>query len=161
MIPGISVDDTNAEFKTNKPVFAVALVAVVSVLLWAIIAPDNIATVGGEMRNWVVRYFGWFFTALMTTIIVFMVVIACRSTGKIRLGADDSTPEFSTLSWISMLFAAGLGIGLVFYGPMEPLSHFLTPPSNVDAAPGTQDAVIPAITQSILHQATLPWGLYL
>ena len=160
LIPGISVEDTTADFKTNKPVFAVALLAILAVLVWAIVAPENIAQVGGDLRDWVVRNFGWFYTTLMIVMMLFVAVVAYSPTGKIRLGADDSKPEFSTMSWISMLFAAGLGIGLIFYGPLEPLSHFLTPPPYVDAEPGTQDAVIPAMTQAILHQATLPWAIY-
>lgn len=59
-----------------------------------------------------------------------------------------------------MLFAAGLGIGLIFYGPMEPLGHFLTPPPFTDAKPESQDAVFPAMNAAILHQATLPWAIY-
>lgn len=160
LIPGISVEDTNADFKTNKPVFAVALLAVVGVLAWAIVAPDNLSETGTQMRSWVVNHFGWMFTALMVTILIFLLVVALGPTGKIRLGADDSEPEFSTYSWISMLFAAGLGIGLIFYGPLEPLSHFFKPPPNVDVQGGTQEAVMPAMTQSMLHQATLPWVVY-
>ncbi len=160
LIPGISVENTDAGFKTNKAVFAVALAASLAVLLWAIVAPDNLSAVGGSMREWVVVNFGWMFSALMICALVFLLAVGLGPTGKIRLGADDSEPEFSTFAWISMLFAAGLGIGLIFYGPMEPLSHFMAPPPFVDAEPGTPDAVFPAMDSAYLHQATLPWAVY-
>lgn len=160
LIPGIDVENTDAEFKTNKPVFAVALLAAVGVLAWAIIAPENLAETGGAMREWVVVHFGWMFTTIMIAALVFLLVVGLGPTGKIRLGADDSEPEFSTFAWISMLFAAGLGIGLIFYGPMEPLTHFLNPPPFAGVEAGTQDAVFPALTAAILHQASLPWVVY-
>lgn len=160
LIPGVSVEDTNADFRTNKPVFAITLIAVIAVVAWAIIAPESLAGTGMDLRTWVVNNFGWMFTGLMVAILVFLIVIACAPTGRIRLGADDSEPEFSTYSWISMLFAAGLGIALIFYGPFEPLAHFFSPPPNVDVEGGTQEAVMPAMTQSLLHQATMPWVVY-
>lgn len=89
-----------------------------------------------------------------------MIVIACRSTGRIKLGPDDAEPDFSTVTWISMLFAAGLGIGPIFYDPMEPLQHFLNPPPTTDAEGGTMEAVRSALSQAVLHQASFAWGIY-
>lgn len=160
LIPGIDVENTDAEFKTNKPVFAVALTAAIAVLVWAIIAPENLAETGGTMREWVVVHFGWMFTAIMVSTLVFLLVVGLGPTGKIRLGQDDSQPEFSTFAWISMLFAAGLGIGLIFYGPMEPLTHFLNPPPFAGVEGGSHDAVFPGLTAAILHQAIMPWVVY-
>ena len=160
LIPVIDVENTDAEFKTNKPVFAVALAAAIAVLAWAIIAPENLAATGGAMREWVVIHFGWMFTTIMIAALLFLLVVGLGPTGKIRLGQDNSEPEFSTFAWISMLFAAGLGIGLIFYGPMEPLTHFLNPPPFAGVEAGTQDAVFPALTAAILHQASLPWVVY-
>lgn len=160
LIPGIDVENTDAEFKTNKPVFAVALTAAIAVLVWAIIAPENLAETGGTMREWVVVHFGWMFTAIMVSTLVFLLVVGLGPTGKIRLGQDDSEPEFSTFAWISMLFAAGLGIGLIFYGPMEPLTRFLNPPPFAGVEGGSHDAVFPGLTAAILHQAIMPWVVY-
>ena len=160
LIPGIDVENTDAEFKTNKPVFAVALTAAIAVLVWAIIAPENLAETGGTMREWVVVHFGWMFTAIMVSTLVFLLVVGLGLTGKIRLGQDDSEPEFSTFAWISMLFAAGLGIGLIFYGPMEPLTHFLNPPPFAGVEGGSHDAVFSGLTAAILHQAIMPWVVY-
>ena len=112
------------------------------------------------MREWVVVHFGWMFTAIMVSTLVFLLVVGLGLTGKIRLGQDDSEPEFSTFAWISMLFTAGLGIGLIFYGPMEPLTHFLNPPPFAGVEGGSHDAVFPGLTAAILHQAIMPWVVY-
>lgn len=161
LIPGVSVEDTRANFKTNKTVFAVALAATIAIIVWAIVAPENLASTGTNLQAWVVQHFGWLFTIVMIATTIFLLSIAIAPTGKIKLGSDDSEPDFSRSSWIAMLFAAGLGIGLVFYGPMEPLSHFLTPPPYLsDVEPASEAAVLPAFSQAILHQATLPWMVY-
>ncbi|MCM3662230.1 BCCT family transporter [Georgenia satyanarayanai] len=160
LVPGISVEDTGARFPTRRSVFVVALVVTLAVLTWAIVAPDHLNDVGTSMQSWVVARFGWLFNATVVATVVFMLIVGFGPTGRIRLGADDSNPEYSTTSWISMLFAAGLGIGLIFYGPLEPLSHFLSPPPSTDAEAGTQDAVLPAMTDAFLHQATFAWCIY-
>ncbi|MET4058755.1 glycine betaine transporter [Arthrobacter sp. UYP6] len=160
LVPGISVEDTGTSFPTRRSVFVFALAISLAVLAWAIIAPGNLNLVGTAMQGWVVTHFGWLFNVTVVAAVVFMLVAGFGPTGKIRLGADDSTPEFSTTSWISMLFAAGLGIGLIFYGPLEPLSHFLSPPPSTDAEAGTTEALLPAMTDSFLHQATFSWCIY-
>lgn len=160
VIPGISYEDTQTEFVTRRGVFVTALILAVGVITWAAIAPENINVVGTTMQSWVVQNLGWLYGAVVLVAAIFMVVIGYGPTGRIKLGTDDSEPDFSTMSWISMLFAAGLGIGLIFYGPLEPLSHFLTPPPATDADPASMDAVAPALSQSILHQASLAWVIY-
>ena len=160
LIPGLDVEDARDHFPTDKVVFAAAAVLVIGVLAWAIIAPDNLGEVGPQMQTWVVTHFGWLLGSLVAIVVLFMLVIGFGPTGKIKLGADDSEPEFSTGSWISMLFAAGLGIGLVFYGPLEPLSHFMTPPPAFDVEAGSIDAVPAAMAQTSLHYTIIPWGVY-
>ncbi|QGU06668.1 Glycine betaine transporter BetP [Corynebacterium occultum] len=160
LVPGISVDDTDTPFPTNKVVFAVALLASLSIFIWAMISPEGLNTVGTTMQGWVVANFGWLFSSLVILIMIFMFVIGFGPTGRIRLGADDSEPDYSTTSWISMLFAAGLGIGLIFYGPMESLVHFITPPPASDLQAESTDLVVQALSQAILHQASMAWGIY-
>lgn len=140
--------------------FAIALTVALCFIVWAAVAPDNIAEVGSTMQSWVVRNLGWMYGAITVACAVFMIVIACRSTGRIKLGPDDAEPDFSTVTWISMLFAAGLGIGPIFYDPMEPLQHFLNPPPTTDAESGTMEAVRSALSQAVLHQASFAWGIY-
>ncbi|MDO5661251.1 MAG: BCCT family transporter [Brachybacterium sp.] len=160
LIPGISVEDAHRSFPLSKAVFVVALAVSAALVAWAAFVPENVDEVGTSMQEWVVVHLGWFLGAVMVIGLLFMFAIGFGPTGKIRLGADDTEPEYSRASWISMLFAAGLGIGLIFYGPMEPLSHFLEPAPWVEAEPETQGAVLPAMSQGMLHQASLAWGIY-
>lgn len=160
LVPGISVDETKHKFPTTKAVFAVALAASMAVFVWALISPEGINNAGTTMQSWVSANFGWFFTALVVLIMVFMFVIGYGPTGHIRLGADDSSPDYSTTSWISMLFAAGLGIGLIFYGPLEPLTHFITPPPASDEQAESVDLILDALAQAVLHQGSMSWGIY-
>lgn len=159
LVPGISVEERGLNLPTRRSVFIVALAAAVAVV-WAILAPEHLNLVGTTMQSWVVVNFGWLFNATVIVSAIFMLVVGFGPTGRIRLGPDDATPEFSTTSWISMLFAAGLGIGLIFYGPLEPLSHFLTPPPSTEAEAATTDAVLPALGNAFLHQATIAWFVY-
>lgn len=160
LIPGISVEKTRDEYPTNYPVFIIALVASVAVLTWAILAPGNLNSVGTGMQAWVTSNFGWFFTTLVVVIMLAMLIIAFAPTGNIRLGHDNEAPTYSRGSWISMLFAAGLGIMLIFYGPLEPLSHFLTTPPAFTVEAGSTEAIQTSLAQTILHQAFVPWSMY-
>ena len=101
LVPGISVEDTDRKFPTNKIVFAVAMVISLAVVAWAFIAPEHLNEVGTTMQAWVVQNLGWLFTFVVLGVTIFMLVVGYGPTGRIRLGADDSEPEFSTLSWIS------------------------------------------------------------
>ena len=160
LIPGIGVERTGRVFSTNWTVFAIAGFAVVSVIVWAIIAPTSITTVGDASLGWVTENFGWMFGVLAVVIALFMMVLAYSRTGGVRLGADDEKPEFSTVSWIAMLFSAGMGIGLLFFGPYEPLTYFLDPPHGVTAEAGSPDAALAAMAQVMLHWGPIAWAFY-
>lgn len=160
LIPGIGVEQTGVRFGTNWLVLSVTVAVTLAVILWAFIAPDNLAEVGRAALDWVSIHFGWLFGSLAITVTLFMLVVGYGRTGGIRLGADDEKPEFSTGSWISMLFAAGLGIGLLFYGPLEPLTYFLNPPPGVEAEPGSAEAALPALAQTLLHWGPIAWAFY-
>ncbi|WP_413316623.1 BCCT family transporter [Agrococcus sp. 1P02AA] len=160
LIPGIGVERTGRVFTTNWPVFIIASVFVIGIILWGVLAPANIAEVGSTSLTWVSTNFGWLFGALTIAVVGFMLFVGFGRTGGIRLGADDEAPEFSTASWISMLFAAGLGIGLLFYGPMEPLTYFMEPPHGFDDAAGSADAMHSALAQTMLHWGPMAWAYY-
>lgn len=160
LIPGIGVERTGLQFVTNKIVFAVAGLAVVAVIAWGVIAPDSITTVGNASLSFVTTYFGWLFGVLAVVISLFMLVLAYSRTGGVRLGADDEAPEFSTVSWIAMLFSAGMGIGLLFYGPYEPLTYYMNPPYGADAAAATPDAMLTSMAQVMLHWGPMAWAFY-
>lgn len=160
LIPGIGVEDTGVTFPTNKVVLVGAVAVTLAVVTWAFIAPESLSVAGSTSLAWVTTNFGWLFGALAVAIILFMLVVGYGRTGGIRLGADDEEPEFSTRSWISMLFAAGLGIGLLFYGPLEPLTYFLDPAPGVKVDGGSAEAVLPAMAQTILHWGPIAWAFY-
>ena len=161
LIPGIGVEQTGVKFPTNVVVLIAAVAATLAVIVWAFVAPENLAAVGEASLAWVTANFGWLFGGLAIAIALFMMVVGYSRTGGIRLGADDEEPEFSTRSWIAMLFAAGLGIGLLFYGPLEPLTYFLEPsPAMPDFEGGTQEAALPAMAQTILHWGPIAWSFY-
>ncbi|MBK0422084.1 BCCT family transporter [Leucobacter sp. CSA2] len=160
LIPGIGVEETGVGFPTNKAVMGGAVLVTLAVVAWAFIAPESLSEAGSTSLTWVTTNFGWLFGALAIACVVFMLTVGYGRTGGIRLGADDEEPEYSTASWISMLFAAGLGIGLLFYGPLEPLTYFLDPAPGQSVQGGTTEAVLPAMAQTILHWGPIAWAFY-
>ena len=105
LIPGISVEDTDRKFPTNKTVFVVALTVAVAVVLWAAVAPGSISVVGADMQEWITTHFAWLLGGLMIAVLLFMLIVGYGPTGNIKLGADDSRPDYSTGSWIAMLLS--------------------------------------------------------
>jgi choline/glycine/proline betaine transport protein len=102
-------------------------------------------------------YTGWLFIWTMNIVLVFILVLMAGRFGDIRVGGPDARPEFSTLGWFSMLFSAGMGIGLLFYGMAEPMFHFVASPL---AEPGTNEAARVAMDISFLHWGLHPWAIY-
>lgn len=160
LIPGIGVENTRRTFATNRSVFVVAGALVAAVIIWAFAAPQNISDVGETSLAWVTSTFGWMFGILAIAIALFMLVVGYGRTGGIRLGRDDEEPEFSTVSWIAMLFSAGMGIGLFFYGPYEPITYFMDPPHGTTAEAESSDAVQMALAQTFLHWGPIAWAFY-
>ena len=102
LIPGLSVEDRDRKFPTNKTVFVVALTVAVAVVLWAAVAPGSISVVGTDMQEWITTHFAWLLGGLMIGVLLFMLIVGYGPTGNIKLGADDSRPDYSTGSWIAM-----------------------------------------------------------
>ena len=106
-------------------------------VLWGVLGTDSLASVMGSVLDWVITNFGWAFVLIALGALVFCIFVAISPYGRIRLGPDDSRPEFRTVSWVAMMFAAGLGLGLMFYGVAEPISHSSAPPLGL-AEPSTR-----------------------
>ena len=102
---------------------------------------------------------GWAFVLVASGFVVFALWVAFSRYGKIPLGADDEGPEFRTVSWIAMMFSAGMGIGLMFYGVAEPLAHFTSPPPGTVAA-GSPQALDVAMATTLFHWTLHPWAIY-
>nr|WP_297108339.1 BCCT family transporter [Tessaracoccus sp.] len=97
-------------------VFWPALAVIIGVGAVAIALPDRTAEVFGGVQSWIVANLGWYYVLLIGGFVAFVLFVGFSRLGTIRLGRDDEAPEFGLLSWFSMLFAAGMGIGMVFYG---------------------------------------------
>lgn len=159
LVPGISVDQQRNTFGLDKPVFAVTATLIVGFILWGVISPESVSAVASTSFDWAMLNAGWLFNIVMIAGIVIMVVLAFSRYGRVKLGTDDEEPEFSRFSWIAMMFGAGIGVGIFFFGPSEPLSHFLTPPPHTVEA-GTREAVHQAMAQSHFHWGLSAWALY-
>src|SRR5690606_32185194 len=128
LIPGVGVEQVARSYRTDWLVFGVAAAFTIAFIAWGVLGGDSMPTTAQAILNWVIEYTGVFFTSVATAILLFMIILGISKYGRIPLGRDDEEPEFSMFSWISMLFAAGMGIGLVFWGAAEPLTFFETPP---------------------------------
>lgn len=159
LVPGVSVEETGRTYRTDPLVFGVAVTLVVSLIAWGIFAGDNLSGTTSAVLGWVVEYFGFFFTTIATIVLVFMLFVGFSRYGRIPLGRDDEEPEFSMFSWISMLFAAGMGIGLVFWGAAEPLTFFESPPPGTVEA-NTLEAMHTAQAQVLYHWGPQAWAFY-
>lgn len=138
-------------------VYMVSLIVVFSISLWGILSPEGFGQVANGIFAFLTNNFGWFYLMAMFFFVVFMLGIAFSKFGNIRLGADDSKPEYSYISWFAMLFSAGMGIGLVFWGVAEPLNHYMAP-LGVEAA--STEAANFAIYTSFFHWGIHPWANY-
>lgn len=143
----------------DRLVFGVSLGAIAAFLLWGALGSESLAATVGTAFDWIVQATGWLFVLASTGFVVLALLLAFSRYGRIRLGKDDERPEFSTGAWISMLFAAGMGIGLVFWGVAEPLYHLGAPPMGL-AEPNTGEAARLALQYSVFHWGLHPWAMY-
>ena len=130
-------------------------VVVAAIVGWGLAAPDSFSNFADTAFGWVIDNLGWAFVLGGTIFVAFVIVIALSNFGTIRLGTADERPEFKTTSWIAMMFAAGMGIGLMFYGAAEPLAMYR------DGVPGhNEHEVGTAMAQTMFHWTLHPWAVY-
>ncbi|MFD8947330.1 BCCT family transporter [Streptomyces xanthophaeus] len=158
--PEQSRPDTPGDGAPDLTVVIVGVIAVLAVVAWAALAGDSFDAASGTALAWVLENFAWLFVIAADVFLVMCVVLAISRFGRIRLGADGSEPEFTNLAWIAMMFSAGMGIGLMFYGVGEPLTHYLNPPPASGAAPATGGAALAAMEYSFFHWTLTPWAIY-
>lgn len=128
------------------------------VVLWGLLSPASLdAAVAGALAV-ITRNFGWLYLWVVLGLVLLAVVLAFSRYGDLKLGDEDEEPQFSTGAWFSMLFAAGMGIGLVFWGVAEPLSHYSTPPPGL--VTGTPEAANAAMRYAFFHWGLHPWAIY-
>lgn len=139
-------------------VFWPAMAVVVVVSAFAIAFPGPAEEVVGALQTNVIGYFGWYYVLLVAGFVAFALWVGLSGWGDLVLGRDDDQPDFSVGTWFAMLFAAGMGIGLVFYGVAEPLSHFASPKPGVTGVP--QELAQSALAQTYLHWGVHAWAVY-
>ncbi|WP_428845507.1 BCCT family transporter [Corynebacterium stationis] len=151
----IELEADKKDAKIDWTVTGIAGVLVAAVVVWGLSLPDNFADVSGAALSFVTDNFGWAFVLFTTVFVVFVIAISASKFGTIKLGAINEEPEFSTISWISMMFAAGMGIGLMFYGASEPLAFYR------DGVPGHEsNEVGTSMATAMFHWTLHPWAIY-
>lgn len=133
----------------------------VATLFVALAVPFDqaVAEYFGLLTGWVARNLGWFYILAVTSLLVFLLGLAVSRYGTIRLGGDDSRPDYSNLTWFTMLFAAGIGTILMFWGVAEPVSHFANPPFE-GVQPGSERAASDAMTVALYHFGLHTWTIF-
>ncbi|MFC9768726.1 BCCT family transporter [Rhodococcus jostii] len=140
--------------RTDHVVFSAAAAAVSAIVVWGLVAPDNLDSTTGKALDWLVTDMGWLFVLSASGFVLFSLWLAFSKFGQIPLGKDGEKPEFRTVSWIAMMFSAGMGIGLMFFGVAEPLAHYVTPP------PGSSGGIGTAMATTMFHWSLHPWAMY-
>ncbi|WP_405103587.1 BCCT family transporter [Oceanobacillus sp. FSL H7-0719] len=143
--------------KVSKVFYISVAIVTVMVILGAVF-PEQFEIITREVKSYVSTTFGWYYMLLMSALVIVAILIAFSRFGKIRLGKDQDRPDFSTITWIGMLFSAGMGIGLVFYGTAEPLSHFILDAPNAQV--GSDEAFKDALVYSYFHWGIHVWAMY-
>ncbi|OZT76461.1 BCCT family transporter [Salinicoccus roseus] len=142
--------------KLSKVFIYASIIVGIMVVLGAVF-PDRFGQVTGNVGSWVIEYFGWYYLIITTLMVFFCIFLVFSPIGKLKLGKPYHKPEFRTISWLAMLFSAGMGIGLVFYGAAEPIQHYMGPPT---ADPETDAAMVEALRSTFFHYGFHAWAMY-
>ena len=146
-------------YPVDRVVFSVAAVLVIAFIAWGTLGTQSLSGVASTVLDGLITGGGWAFVLAATGFVVFALWLAFSKYGRIPLGRENEGPEFRTVSWIAMMFSAGMGIGLMFYGVGEPLAHFTSPPPGT-AQPGTPEALDVAMATTLFHWTLHPWAIY-
>ncbi|MGW7888560.1 BCCT family transporter [Staphylococcus xylosus] len=143
--------------KKISPVFIYSAIIVAIVVIIGAVLPGQFDYVTNTIKLWITDKLGWYYLILTTFIVFFCVFLIFSPIGKLKLGKPNDKPEFNTISWFAMLFSAGMGIGLVFYGAAEPMADFAAPPN---AEPKTTAAYTEALRSTFFHWGFHAWAIY-
>ena len=146
------------EKKGKNTVFYVSLIIVGIIAVWSVAFNDSFTVVANAAFKVLTTDFGWLYLISMIIFFGFIVYFAFGKYGKIRLGSDDSRPEYSNITWFGLLFGCGMGVGLVFWGVAEPLTYYLNPTDGIEAA--SQASANFAFENFFMHWGILPWANY-
>ncbi|GLB59161.1 hypothetical protein NCCP133_12940 [Cytobacillus sp. NCCP-133] len=143
--------------KKVTSVFWISLVIASIFVIWGMVAPVQLGNVMDKTKVYFLDSFGWFYQLSATFFLIFSIFLIFSKYGKIKLGADEDKPDFNRSTWFAMLFSAGMGIGLLFFGVSEPISHFMSPPI---VEGGTPEAARVALRYTYLHWGFHAWAIY-
>ncbi|WP_347754245.1 BCCT family transporter [Agrococcus sp. ProA11] len=146
--------------QVRRPVFLPAVLIILALVVFAVVYSGTDGNAFVVLKDAITQGVGWWYVLAATGFVAFSLYCGISRIGNIRLGRDDEEPEFSTISWFTMLFSAGMGIGLVFYGVAEPLSHMMTPPGNAGVEAGTSASGRLAMDLTLYHWGLHAWAIY-
>ncbi|WOF44140.1 BCCT family transporter [Sphingopyxis indica] len=144
--------------KINPPVFYTSAALTLAFVVLGSLFVERAGTVFAALQRGITTDFGWFYIVSVAGFLIFLLFLMFSSYGNVKLGADDSEPEYSYLSWFAMLFSAGMGIGLLFFGVAEPIQHFATPPVGEGH---TIEAARQAMILTFFHWGFHAWAIYI
>ncbi len=143
----------------HNPVFLVSAMLSVALVVMTMLFQEQAAAVFVSLRAWITSTFDWFFMIAANIFVLFGLGIAVSKLGRVRLGGPDARPRYGYPGWLAMLFAAGVGIGLMFFGVLEPVTHTLNPPLGIDPA-DIETARAAGMSAAIYHWGLHAWGIY-
>ena len=146
-----------AKFIINPPVFFGAIIIIGIFLAVGVIVPERAAVIFAQIQTTILSSFGWLYLLSVAIFLISVLLICLGRYGRLKLGPDDATPDFSFISWIAMLFAAGMGIGLMYYAVGEPMTHYMAPPT---AEPRSVAATREAMAVTFFHWGIHAWAIY-
>ncbi len=141
------------------PVFFISAILTAAFVVIAVPYNEPVANFFGEVTGWISEHLGWFYVFTVTALLVFLLFLALSRYGSIRLGPDDARPDYGTLTWFSMLFAAGVGAVLMFWGIAEPISHYATPPID-GIEPSSRASADLAMNFAFYHFGLHTWTIF-
>lgn len=147
-----------ARMQVNPPVFFISAALILAFVLFGAVFPQQAGSVFDALQARIVHDFGWFYILAVALFLIFVLFLMFSRYGDVRLGPDDSEPEYSYLSWFAMLFSAGMGIGLLFFGVAEPIQHYAKPPVGEG---GTIEAARQAMILTFFHWGVHAWAIYI
>ncbi|MFI8997631.1 BCCT family transporter [Streptomyces sp. NPDC053542] len=145
--------------QTDRVVFGVTALLTLAFIVWGATSTKSLENASNTMLDWLIKNGGWAFVLAASAFVIFAIWLAISKYGRITLGAEGEEPEFRTVSWIAMMFSAGMGIGLMFYGVSEPLGHFSTHPPGTHPRDAAQ-AMDTAMATTLFHWTLHPWAIY-
>ena len=143
--------------KVNWRVFIIAASVIIAFSIWAMLEPDSAKGTMKTAVSWIAENLGWFYVLTVTVVIGFVLWVALSKVGSIRMGPDHSRPQYKLFTWVAYLFAAGVGIDMLFYSVTEPITQYMKPPAG---AGQTAEAAHEAVVWTMFHYGVAGWAMY-